>query len=281
MTLNEVYLKGKNILKKAKIYSYQFDAMKIFEFCFNFDRNNIILYKDINADKQKTLKFFKLIYQRKNGRPLQYILGCWPFMDAKIKVGEGVLIPRDDTEVLVNSTLLKLKNIKNPKILDLCAGPGTISISLAKKRPDANIIALEISSAALKYLYKNIIFNKVKNVTPIQFDLFYDLSNFNLKNFDLIVSNPPYIATKEIAKLQKEISYEPLIALDGGSDGLKFYRAIATKWCTILKKSGYLCVEIGYGQSAKILNIFEKANLKNFNVIKDLNGIERVIIANN
>lgn len=281
MTLNEVYLKGKCILENAKIESFTFDTMKIFEFCFNFDRQDIILCRNAVADSKKVLNFFELINQRANGRPLQYILGYWDFMDSTFKVGEGVLIPRDDTEVLVNEVFAQISTIKAPQILDLCAGPGTISISLAKKRADAKIIADELSDIALKYLKMNINLNEVKNVNPIKLDVLSDTNKLNLEKFDVIVSNPPYIPTGDLNSLQKEVLYEPKMALDGGNDGLKFYRAIAENWTRFLKKSGCICVEIGIGQTNDVTSIFKRANFKNVKVIKDLNGIDRVITAKN
>lgn len=279
MTLNEVYLQGKNILEKAKIESFTFDTMRIFEFCFNFDRQDIILYRNAVADSKKVLTFFELINQRANGRPLQYILGYWEFMDAKFNVGEGVLIPRDDTEVLVNEALTQISNINEPKILDLCAGPGTISISLAKKRPDAKIFAVELSEIALKYLKTNINLNGVKNVIPVQFDVLSVPIEVNFESFDVIVSNPPYIPTGDLNSLQKEVLYEPKMALDGGNDGLKFYRAIAKNWRRFLKISSCICVEIGVGQAKDVIDIFKNASFENMEVKKDLNGIDRVIVA--
>lgn len=281
MTLNEIYLQGKKILKDAEIKTFSFDTMKIFEFCFNFDRQDIILYKNNVADVQKTQIFFKLINQRAKGRPLQYILGTWNFMDAEIKVGDGVLIPRDDTEVLVNTVLKRLTDIKKPKILDLCAGPGTISISLAQKLANAQIFAVELSEIAINYLKSNIKLNKVENVIPIKFDVLSEKPGFKFEYFDVIVSNPPYIPTADLETLQKEVRYEPKMALDGGADGLKFYRAITENWHEFLKKSGYLCVEIGFGQANDVIKMFNKAEFKNIEAIKDLNGIYRVILGQN
>ncbi len=281
MTLNEVYLEGKSILKSAKIESFSFDTMKIFEFCFNFGRQDIILFRNTVADSKKALNFFELINQRANGKPLQYILGHWNFMDCKFKVGEGVLIPRDDTEVLVNKVFSQINNINRPKILDLCAGSGTISISLAKKRKDADIVAVELSEIALKYLKMNINLNKVKNVIPIQIDVLSATAGLNFEKFDIIVSNPPYIPTEDLYSLQKEVLHEPKMALDGGDDGLKFYRAIVKNWVRFFKKTGCICVEIGINQSNEVVDIFKHANFKNIQTIKDLSGIDRVVAAKN
>lgn len=279
MTLNEVYLKGKNILAKAGNENPAFDAMCIFNFCFKLNRQDIILCRDNIADEKKISEYFLMIEQRKNGRPLQYILGMWYFMGLKFKVGEGVLIPRDDTEVLVRESLSLMKDIKKPKILDLCSGSGAIAISLAKNRPDANIIALELSDTALRYLNENIALNMVDNVVAFKGDVLKGPNEYNIEKIDLIVSNPPYIPTDDIDMLQREVKNEPIMALDGGEDGLKFYNVIAEKWRSVLKEKSYICVEIGKNQSSDVANIFKKNNANNIYTVKDINEIDRVIIA--
>ena len=279
MTLNEVYLRGKNVLATAKIEAPAFDAMQIFEKCFKLTRQDIIVSRSAVADVEKTRHFFKLIEERAAGRPLQYILGTWSFMDVNFKVGEGVLIPRDDTEVLVNAVLAQIKNVRAPKILDLCAGPGTIAITLAKKPPDANVVAVELSEIALNYLHENLSLNSVTNVEVVPFDVLSDISKFPFSEFDVIVSNPPYIPSEDLKMLQKEVQHEPKLALDGGFDGLKFYRAIAKSWTCLLKKSGYICVEVGQGQANDVAGIFENNNLTNIQIFQDLADIDRDVVA--
>ncbi len=278
MTLNAIYTQGKNILMRAGCEAPAFDAMRIFEFCFKLSRQDIILRRNDVANDVDTVKFLELIHQRAGGRPLQYILGYWSFMDVNLKVGEGVLIPRDDTEVLVNTALECIKDIKSPKVLDLCTGPGTIAISLAKQCREANIVAVDISEVALSYLRENIALNDVKNVVPIQFDVLNGSSLFPYIDFDIIVSNPPYIPTSELKGLQREVQKEPKIALDGGDDGLIFYREIAKSWTRLLKNDGTLCVEVGKGQALDVAAMFLQEGLKDIVVKKDLNNIERVVL---
>ncbi len=230
MTLNEVYLQGKKILSEAGCDAPAFDAMRIFEMCFGLSRQAVILKRNALADEVKAAKFFELIRQRATGRPLQYILGYWSFMGNEFKVGEGVLVPRDDTEVLVIATLECIKDVNAPRILDLCAGPGTIAITIAKQRPNATVVAVELSEMALSYLKENIALNGVKNVIPVQFDVLLGADSFEYDDFDIIVSNPPYISTSDLKDLQLEVQKEPQMALDGGEDGLIFYRAIARDW---------------------------------------------------
>lgn len=279
MTLTQVYLQGKRLLTEAEVDFPAFDAMCIFKFCLGLDRQGLILRGNDAADERKSARFFELIHQRATRRPLQYILGAWEFMGIEFKVGEGVLIPRNDTEVLVSEIFTLTKNIKKPKILDLCAGPGTIAITLAKRRVDASVFAVELSEVALKYLQKNINLNGVENVTPLCFDVLFDADKFNFNGFDIIVSNPPYIATSELKNLQKEVLSEPRMALDGGSDGLMFYRAIAENWAKFLCRGGYLCVEVGIGQALAVADMFKASGLDNIEVIRDLSGIDRVVIA--
>ncbi len=277
MTLTQVYLQGKRLLTEAEVDSSAFDAMCIFKFCFGIDRQGLILHGNDAADERKSARFFELIHQRATSRPLQYILGAWEFMGVEFKVGEGVLIPRDDTEALVSKVLSLIEDVKKPKILDLCAGPGTIAITLAKFRVDASVFAVELSEVALRYLQANINLNAVENVTPLRFDVLLDADKFNFNEFDIIVSNPPYIATSELKSLQKEVLSEPQMALDGGSDGLMFYRAIAENWVKFLCRGGYLCVEVGLGQALAVADMFKAVGLDSIEVIRDLNGIDRVV----
>lgn len=279
MTLTQVYLQGKRLLTEVEVDSPAFDAMCIFKFCFGIDRQGLILHGNDIADERKSARFFELIHQRATSRPLQYILGAWEFMGVEFKVGEGILIPRGDTEALVSKVLSLIEDIKNPKILDLCTGPGPIAITLAKRRVDASVFAVELSEVALRYLQANINLNAAENVTPLRFDVLLDADKFNFNGFDIIVSNPPYIATSELKSLQKEVLSEPQMALNGGSDGLVFYHAIAKNWVKLLLRGGYLCVEVGIGQALAVADIFKAAGLDSIEVVRDLNGIDRVVTA--
>ena len=277
MTLSEAYNIGKKILEDANIESSSFDAMCIFNKCFEVDRMSLVEKRNINVSEEKLETFFSSLNERKNGRPLQYILGSWSFMGNDFFVGEGVLIPRDDTEVLVRQALKSIENIKSPKILDLCAGSGTVCISLAKERKDAKVTAVELSDIAFKYLEKNIVKNATFNITALKKDIFSRDFNFLENEFDIIVSNPPYIPSEEINNLQKEVKLEPTLALDGGNDGLKFYKEILNYWTLFLKSSGKICVEIGFDQGKKVSQLFRNANLYDIIVYKDINNCDRAV----
>ena len=193
-------------------------------------------------------------------------------------VNENVLIPRQDTEILVEEVISIAKNINANKILDMCTGSGAIAVSLAKYLPQTEIVAVDISSDALKIAKKNAINNEVENqITFINSDLFV---NLNEEKFDIIVSNPPYIKRNVIEYLDKEVKKEPHIALDGGDDGLYFYKKIISESYQYLKYKGYLCLEIGFDQKIDVIELIEnEEKFENIYSKKDLYDNDRIIIA--
>ncbi len=275
----DVYRSIKNYLSSAGVYSPAFEAFVIIKSVFN--KNFFDLTKsDINNNKLNIIQ--KILSQRKYGIPLQYILKRWEFWGLDFKVGEGVLIPRCETEILVETALAEIKNKKKPVIIDLCSGSGCIAIAIATERPDAQIIALEKSKKAFEYLLYNLNLNKTKNVTPILGDVlkpssFEKQSNSKTMIFDLIVSNPPYVKTSELENLQKEVKFEPQMALDGGNDGLFFFKNIINIWKSKLKPGGTIAFEIGINQEKEILNIMKNNNFIDINLRQDLNGIYRIL----
>ena len=217
------------------------------------------------------------VKKRREGYPLQYIIGKWSFMGNDFIVGEGVLIPRDDTEVAVNECFSAVKNIRRAKILDLCSGSGIIAVTLAKLLPDAEITALELEDRAFGFLEKNIILNKADNVRALKGDIFRAFSCIEDKSFDAIISNPPYIKSGEISALQKEVGFEPVSALDGGEDGLDFYRCIAENWLSKLKNGGSITLEIGEEQAEDVTGLLSEKCISDIRTVKDIQGLDRVI----
>ena len=209
------------------------------------------------------------VRRRLSGEPLQYILGEWEFYGLPFTVGEGVLIPRPDTETLIDAVLPLIN--KDSAVLDLCSGSGAIAITL-KKLKNCTVTALEKSPDALKYLIKNAALNNT-DIDIIEGDIFAFTPP---QSYDLIVSNPPYIKTADIKLLQKEVQKEPAMALDGGEDGLVFYRKLA-QFAPYLKEGGAMAVEIGYDMAKPVTAIFANAKL-NCKTVKDLTGNDRVII---
>ncbi len=277
MKYSEAYKSACDRLEKAGIENFEFDCFCLLEKAFGINRTSFFLKKndDINTDCKS---FFDLVERRINREPLQYIIGEWEFVDSNFYVGKGVLIPRQDTELLVEvvSDFIKSNDVK--VVFDLCSGSGCIGITLAKHFPHIQVYCFEYSSDALKYLEKNVELNNVKNTTVVYDDIFKGFDYFDLPSPDVIVSNPPYIITDEVLSLQKEVQSEPFIALDGGKDGLDFYRCIEEKWLDSLTENGLCAVECGENQAEDIKNIFKnKCNIIKFD--KDLNNIDRVVSA--
>lgn len=272
MTIKELYSYCSDELSFTECGD--FEAMCIFNDILGFTKEQIILNNQAVTSFHQE-KIDEVINRRKNGEPLQYILGKWDFYDLSFSVGEGVLIPRPETEILVDFALEKLKNVKNPVVYDLCSGSGCIGLTIAKHLKDAKVYLLEKEENALKYLLKNKDDLKLDNVFVINDDLFtVDLSLF--PECDLIVSNPPYIMTEEIDSLQKEVLFEPITALDGGIDGYDFYRCLADRWSGKVKKGGYIAMECGENQSKYIIELFNNKYIES-NIIFDFNNIDRVV----
>lgn len=272
MTIKELFLYGAKQLSFSD--SPEFEITCIFEDLLNIEKSKIY-FDDIQITDEQIKIVENAIRRRKNGEPLQYILGKWDFYDLTFDVGEGVLIPRPETEALVDFALEKIKDIKSPIIYDLCAGSGCIGLTIAHHRKDAKVYLLEKEDGALKYLKINREKYVLENAEIIQGDLFnFDFSN--ILNADVILSNPPYIPANEIADLQKEVHFEPITALEGGNDGLDFYRCIAEKWVSKVKKNGYIALECGEEQSNDIINLFD-GKYSEKQVIYDFNNIDRIV----
>ena len=216
-------------------------------------------------------KIEKITAERSSGRPLWYCIGDTDFYGYTIKVDERVLIPRPETELLVENALKYIN--QDSKVLDLCTGSGAIAITI-QKESNANVTASDLSKEALTLAKENAIINDA-NVNFIKSDLFNQLQD---NKFDVIVSNPPYIKTEDIVDLQKEVkSYEPLMALDGGVDGLDFYRKIARECKHYLTDNGVILLECGYNQAREIKELFR--DFSRVEIIKDYENIERIIVA--
>ena len=272
MTLKELFQFCSNSLRSSD--SPEFESTCIFEDLLGVSKSKLFL-DDINVTDEQIKVVESFINRRKNGEPLQYILGKWDFYDMTFNVGKGVLIPRPETEALVDFTLEKIKDIENPVIYDLCAGSGCIGLTVANHRKDAKVFLLEKEEAALKYLISNKEKHNLDNAFLIHGDLF-EIDFSDIPNPDVIISNPPYIPACEIEDLQKEVHFEPIIALDGGIDGLDFYRCIAEKWASKVRKNGYIALECGEEQSEDIINMFN-GKYSEKQVIYDFNNIDRIV----
>lgn len=277
MTVNELYRQGAEMLDYAFVENAFFDARWLVEKALGINSTQFALKKDKPVSKKDEVEFLSLIRRRIAGEPLQYILGEWEFMGYPFLVGEGVLIPRPETELLADFAKDLLKDKKSPVVFDLCSGSGCIAISVAKLLPKAKVYAVEKSGDALSYLKKNVKLNKAKNVEVISGDI-ADKRLLQGITPDLILSNPPYIKSDEIPTLQKEVQREPSMALDGGADGLDFYKILASDWLSRLPKGGVMAVECGEAQAEDISQLFFLAGGEP-DTINDLSGIQRVVTA--
>ncbi len=274
MTVAELIKKGRELLKESQIENAANEARWIFESVFECTRDFVAFHSADKADDIKSAEFIEKINKRAEGYPLQYLIGSWDFYGESFAVGEGVLIPRPETELLVDFAIDYLNGKVNPVIFDLCSGSGCIGLTVAKQIPDSRVYLIEKSNDALKFLLKNKNSLSCDNTEVIQGDIFSGFSSFGLPKPDLILSNPPYIESADISVLQAEVLFEPSMALDGGADGLDFYRAIADAW---LKDCGCaVAVECGEGQANEIKALFSDI-CADTDVITDFNGIERVV----
>jgi len=276
MTVNEIYQSGLKLLENNNIENSKFEAQSLLQKAFSLDRIGFIIHKTDKADENCSHNFLKFIEKRISGEPLQYILGEWSFMGFDFKVGKGVLIPRDDTEVVVNLCIDFLKNRTDKKTVDLCSGSGAIAVAL-DKISGAEVTAVEIDETAFSYLETNVKENN-SSVKPVMADALEICDTFADGELDLIVSNPPYIKSADIETLQKEVRLEPRLALDGGEDGCDFYREIVSRWSRKLKKGGALAFELGENQADAVKALMTEQGFSDFKISLDFGGVQRAII---
>ncbi len=276
MNIKEAFNFTKQQLIKAGVEDPAFDAIYLFEHVFSMTRTDITVRANEAVDDNKFELLKKYIARRALGEPIQYITGKWYFMDNTYKVGEGVLIPRDDTEVLVNSCKQLLHD--DSTIIDLCSGSGIIAVTLKKMFEKSTVYAVEKSDIAYSFLQHNCKHNNAE-IKTIHADLYDCVNDFDDSFFDLVVSNPPYIITDEIPTLQKEVQFEPTLALDGGKDGFDFYRGIISKWSKKLKHGGHIAFEIGEGQFSYISSLLKNAGFCDIQGHLDLSSTVRAITA--
>lgn len=220
----------------------------------------------------------ELLERRCSGEPLQYVLGSWEFFGLEFSVGPGVLIPRQDTETLVELVLDLRRGERQTRLLDLCSGTGCIPIAVEKQLGGVTGDCLEYSLAAVPYLRENLA-RQGSGIRLWQGDVFQPPAELLEKKYDIITCNPPYLTKTDMGQLQREVQYEPETALYGGTDGLRYYREITPLWKDCLTRGCWLVYEVGMGQSAAVAAILEENDLTECRRIRDLSGIERVVAA--
>lgn len=271
MTYQEAVKNGEKVLNLANVSDAKVDAWMLFEMACKVDRNFYYLHmdEDITAEQQKEYEI--ALKKRAEHIPLQYITGEQEFMGLKFKVNSNVLIPRQDTEVLVEEALKRIQ--PGMRVLDMCTGSGCIAVSIAKNVPHIEMHAVDISKQALNVAKDNAKLNEVS----VEFER-SDLFDNVMGKYDVIVSNPPYIPTSEIPKLMPEVgSFEPVEALDGKEDGLYFYRRIVAECKEYLNPDGMIFFEIGYEQGADVSALLQEAGFSQVSVVKDLAHLDRVV----
>lgn len=285
VTIKEVLRDAVSRVEKTGTHTPLLDVEVLLCDVLNTDRLHLIINKEQCITDAQLEVFEGYVEKRLAGVPVQYIIRSQEFMGMEFYVEEGVLIPRPDTEILVETILEWVKEkheTKNVRIADIGAGSGAISVSLAKLLDSAFVYATDISPKALKITKINSQKQQVENrMEFLSGDLLTPLRELGINNLDVLVSNPPYIPTEDIGKLQIEVAcYEPAIALDGGVDGLDFYKRLINEGWHFLKKGGLLAFEVGHDQALSVKNlIMINGKYNNIKIINDLAGIQRVLTA--
>ena len=274
MTIFEAYNDCKRQLSAAGIEEYVLESKQIIKHVTGYTNAQILTKYTQQLTEFQQNNLTAIIKQRLIRYPLQYILGRWSFFGREYFVGPGVLIPRSDTETLIDVCLESLKDKGAPRVLDLCAGTGCIGLTIKGECPTADVTLVEKFDEALAFTNKNAEHNKL-DVNIVKGDVL-KTEGANGK-YDLIVSNPPYIDKNDMQSLQPEVKFEPATALSGGEDGLDFYRHIAKEYKAYLKDDGILAFEVGYNQATAVCKIMEQNGFKNIQTRKDYCDVDRVV----
>ena len=277
MDISEAIKKGDNILKKNGIKSYKLDSELLMSQVFQKNRENIILNSNVKLSNKEIILYNNLIEQRKKKKPIAYIIGKKEFWKYEFDVTKDVLIPRPDTEIIIEQTLKLTKNKSGLKILDIGVGSGCILLSILKERKNFYGSGIDICKKTLEICKINV---KKLNLSD-RIKLFKsDVDNFNYGKYDLIVSNPPYIKKFDLKYLEKDVyGYEPILALDGGVDGLLGIKKVISNSSKFIKKNGILIIEIAFDQTDKVKKILKENGYFIKDVVKDLAKNNRCLIS--
>lgn len=279
MVINDIILKGMALIDGREYSNPRLESILVLSHLLEVDKSYIYIHGDKELEKSIEDRFFDIMERRARGYPLQYLLKQVEFMGLTFYIEEGVLIPRSDTEIMVEFIIDNIDKNENINILEIGVGSGAISLSIAKYCPKAKIYGLDVDDTAIRVSNTNKELLKIENAYFYQGDLFEALERNNIdEKFHMIVSNPPYIKTTDIGDLQVEVKdYEPLLALDGGIDGLDFYRRISRECQAYLLPGAMLIYEIGYDQGAQVMDILNGETFENISILKDYQGHNRVV----
>ena len=278
ITYNDLYLDVRRQLRESGVESSTLEARELV--CFGTGKSREELARDsrLYASPEREAQVRRLVERRMAGEPVAYLIGEWEFYGLPLDISQDVLIPRADTEVLAEQAIAYIQTLGECRVLDLCAGSGCVGLAIAAQAPQARVVLGELNDSALKICRQNIRRNGLSGrVMPVQTDA-REMPARSLGEFQCIVSNPPYIPTGDIAGLEVSVrDYEPHLALDGGADGLDFYRSISRDWREALSPGGRLFFEVGIGQADPVLRLMRSQGFGDLQVIKDRNSIPRVV----
>ena len=278
MILEKVILEGSSILKKNGIKTSRLDSEILMSKTINKDRVFIILNSNQNLEKKSLSYFFDLIKKRSKGTPISYLTGKKSFWNNEFQINKNVLIPRPDTELIIQEALKFTKNKNKLRVLDIGTGSGCLILTILKEKKNFSGIGIDISKKCLNLAKINrdnfALGNRVKFLKS-------DIDNFNYGKYDLIISNPPYIKSTDFKYLEKDVSkFEPKLALDGGVDGLSEIRKVINKSSELIKNNGKLILEVAFDQKSKVINLLKEKGFYINRVLKDLGNNDRCIISN-
>ena len=279
-TYNDIYLTARNTLREHGIEGYNLEARLLVATAAGKTAQELLRDLSLYTSPEVAERVEELTARRIAGEPVAYITGAWEFYGLPMIITPDVLIPRMDTELLVDTAKELLNGRKmDARVLDLCCGSGCIACAVGRELPATRIVAVDISAKALDVARRNIAANRLSSrAICIQADATVS-PPMSMGQFDMIISNPPYIKSAEMRKLDVSVrDYEPAWALDGGKDGLKFYKAIIKYWKELLRPGGYLLFEVGEGQSASVREMMLNAGFRSVNARLDTLGVERVIV---
>ena len=279
ITYNNLYLDIRQQLRRSGVEAATLEARELV--CFGTGKSREDLQRDsrLYASPEREAQVRRLVERRMAGEPVAYLIGEWEFYGLPLDISQDVLIPRTDTEVLAEQAIAYIQTLGECRVLDLCAGSGCVGLAIASQAPQARVVLGEIDDSALKICRQNIRRNSLSaRVMPIQMDA-REKPARSLGEFQCIVSNPPYIPTGDIAGLEASVrDYEPHMALDGGADGMDFYRSIAEQWKEALTPGGRIYFEVGIGQADAVLRLMRSHGFGDLQIIKDHHKIPRVVL---
>ena len=279
ITYNDLYLDVRRQLRESGVEASTLEARELVCFGTGKSREELVRDSRLYASPEREAQVRRLVERRMAGEPVAYLIGEWEFYGLPLDISQDVLIPRADTEVLAEQAIAYIQTLGECRVLDLCAGSGCVGLAIASRCPQARVVLGDINDNALKICRQNIRRNNLSaRVMPVQADA-REKPARSLGEFQCIVSNPPYIPTGDIAGLEPSVrDYEPHMALDGGADGLDFYRSITRDWREALVPGGRLYFEVGLGQADPVLRLMRSQGFGDLQVIKDHHKIPRVVL---